>query len=975
MDQQPISSYYNQAVQLSGNKVLSISSDKPGAFYLESGEADLFYVENLPSGPGRRLFLLRTTAPFLIPSFSPNDTFSLIISALSPSTIGILEESGLARFFSENPGDAAALTDQWMLNLSAGLNNFGTLPLLSGISAMPQFTPDAAKGYSAAGPSEVIWIESEGLKPRYFNFATPGPECPPLIPLTSNLWMKPGAAIPKQVFTTAQVIARPDFLPSLTGFNLLIIPILKRLHADLSKVELTHVRDTHSFRNNAIFNSITRFKSIITGKTTDTLFEGRSDGQGGTSAALSPNILLLQVMQLVGKSELIEFIDPGNRISGKHDFLWNILRASNIRSRQVILEPHWWTNNAGSMLGFLKADQTPVALIAKGNTAYWMIDLKNKRKEIVNEQITELLDPRAHSFFTPFPKGNLGGKDLIRFALQFTYSDIISFLVIGVIGALLALIIPVVGGYIFNTVIPGGNTRELWQIGAIMVICVITIGLLNFAKSIAVLRMAGKAGYKLQSALWDRILSLKVDFFRNYSPGNLAERSMGIERIRDTLSTTVLGAIISGIFSVFYLALLFFYDLKLALLALALGLVVAGFTLTISLLAYKHVVFMRRMDAMISGFLLMAIRGINKIRVTGSKEKVFALWADRYAQQKDHYRQKRTLLMVASIFTVTFPVLASMLIFIRVYNIFTSGVPGFGIGDFVAFNSAYLSFQGALIQTFMVTVPLLNIKPTYELFKPILEAETEDTNEKLDPGELSGGIEVTNLSFKYAESPDWSLKELSFTIRPGEFVAFTGSSGSGKSTLIRLLLGFEYYQVGSILFDNKELKSLDIRSVRDQLGVVLQNSKIMQGTVLYNITGSSMYTEEEAWKAAEMAGCAQEIDNLPNKMYTILPPGGDILSGGQQQRIIIARALIRNPKILIFDEATSALDNETQQIVSLSIDKMSATRIVIAHRLSTIINADRIFVLDKGELIEQGTYKDLVEKNGFFAELTRRQLA
>lgn len=640
-----------------------------------------------------------------------------------------------------------------------------------------------------------------------------------------------------------------------------------------------------------------------------------------------------------------------------------------------MLEPHWWTNNAGSMLGYLKSDQTPVALVAKGNTGYWMIDLKNRRKELVTESVHETLDPKAFSFFTPFPKGKLTGKDLLRFALKFTYRDIISFIVIGVIGALLALIIPVVGGYVFNTVIPGGNTRELWQIGGIMVICVITIGLLNFAKSIAVLRMAGKAGYKLQSALWDRILSLKVDFFRNYTPGNLAERSMGIERIRDTLSTTVLGAIISGIFSIFYLALLFFYDLKLALLALVLGLVVAGFTLTISLLAYKHVVFMRRMDAMISGFLLMAIRGINKIRVTGAKEKVFALWADRYSQQKDHYREKRNLLMVASIFTVTFPVLASMLIFIRVYDIFTSGLPGFGIGDFVAFNSAYLSFQGALIQTFMVTVPLLNIKPTYELFQPILEAETEDLNEKLDPGELSGKIEVTNLSFKYPDSPDWSLKDLTFTIRPGEFVAFTGSSGSGKSTLIRILLGFEYYNVGSILFDHKELKGLDIRGVRDQLGVVLQNSKIMQGTVLYNITGSSMYTEDEAWKAAEMAGCASDIESLPNKMYTVLPPGGDILSGGQQQRIIIARALIRNPKILIFDEATSALDNETQQIVSSSIDKLNATRIVIAHRLSTIINADRIFVLDKGQLIEQGSYKELVDKNGFFAELTRRQLA
>jgi ATP-binding cassette subfamily C protein len=206
-------------------------------------------------------------------------------------------------------------------------------------------------------------------------------------------------------------------------------------------------------------------------------------------------------------------------------------------------------------------------------------------------------------------------------------------------------------------------------------------------------------------------------------------------------------------------------------------------------------------------------------------------------------------------------------------------------------------------------------------------------------------------------------------------VAITGSSGSGKSTLVRLLLGFENYNTGSILFDDRELKDLDIRGIRDQLGVVLQNSKIMQGTVLYNITGSSLFTEEDAWRAAEMAGCDDEIRNLPNKMYTILPPGGDTLSGGQQQRIIIARALIRNPKIFIFDEATSALDNETQGIVSASIERLNATRIVIAHRLSTIINADRIFVLDKGQLIEEGSYQELIEKNGFFAELTRRQLA
>lgn len=975
MEQQVISSFYTHSRTLFSNKTFSLNDDSSVAFYIETGEADIFYVEKLPSGPGRRLFLTRVSAPFLIPSFKNNDTLSLVMCSLTDCTLGILNPDSQKKLLEANPDYASSLIDKWFLKFPEGMNNSGALPQLNGIKASTTFNAEPNKNYCTTNPEEVLWIESTDLKPIYCNLTDPKADGLILFPITSRLWINIGEVVQKRLLTTKEVILKEHFLAQLFGFNELLVSILKNLYAGEQQVALQNVGNTYAFRTNAVFGAFNRFKAIISGRISDELFTEDKGSACSPKNLMNQNMLLLQTCQMIGKEERIEFVDPGNRISDKHDSLWNILRASNIRSRMVNLEPHWWSNNAGSMLGFLKADHTPVALVAKGNTKYLMIDLANRKKELVTQSVHQLLEPKAYSFFTPFPKGKLNGKDLLNFALQFTYRDIISFLLIGIIGALLALVIPVVGGYIFNYVIPGGDINELWQIGAIMVICVITIGLLNFAKSIAVLRMAGKAGYKLQSALWDRILSLQVGFFRNYSPGNLAERSMGIEKIRDTLSTTVLGALISGIFSVFYLGLLFFYDVHLALLALVLGIVVAGFTLTISLLAYKHVAFMCRMNAMISGFLMMAIRGINKIRVTGSKEKVFAIWADRYAQQKDHYRQKRNLIMIANIFTVTFPVLASLLIFIRVYALFTSGASGFGIGDFVAFNSAYLSFQGAMIQTFMVTVPLMNIKPTFELFQPILEAETEDTNEKLDPGELSGRIEITQLSFKYPDSPDWSLKDLNMTINPGEFVAITGSSGSGKSTLVRLLLGFEYYQAGSVLFDNKELKDLDIRGIRDQFGVVLQNSRIMQGTVLYNITGSSLYTEEDAWNAAEMAGCADEIRNLPKKMYTVLPPGGDNLSGGQQQRIVIARALIRNPKVFIFDEATSALDNETQGIVSASIEKLHATRIVIAHRLSTIMNADRIFVLDKGQLIEEGSYKALIEKNGFFAELTRRQLA
>jgi len=270
---------------------------------------------------------------------------------------------------------------------------------------------------------------------------------------------------------------------------------------------------------------------------------------------------------------------------------------------------------------------------------------------------------------------------------------------------------------------------------------------------------------------------------------------------------------------------------------------------------------------------------------------------------------------------------------------------------------------------------VMSIKPTFELLKPILDAEVEDYNNKKDPGELQGDIEISNLKFKYQDAPEITLKGISLKVNAGEFVALVGGSGSGKSTLFRLLLGFEEYDSGAILFDNVDLKELDIRIVRDQIGVVLQNGKIMQGSVLYNIVGASNYTEADAWEAARMAGCDKDIEKMEKQMQTFLPAGGGSLSGGQQQRIVIARALIKKPKLLLFDEATSALDNDTQQTVTENVDKLQATRVVIAHRLSTIRGADKIIVLERGEIVEQGCYDELLEKKEWFYKLVKSQMS
>ena len=215
------------------------------------------------------------------------------------------------------------------------------------------------------------------------------------------------------------------------------------------------------------------------------------------------------------------------------------------------------------------------------------------------------------------------------------------------------------------------------------------------------------------------------------------------------------------------------------------------------------------------------------------------------------------------------------------------------------------------------------------------------------------------------------LNALSFRIEPGEFVAFVGSSGSGKSTLLRLLLGFERPDSGAISYDGRGLTTLDPQAVRRQLGVVLQDGRLLTGDMGSNILGATGLGLDKAWKAAELAGIADEIRAMPMGMHTQLANNGSGLSGGQRQRILLARALVHQPRILLLDEATSALDDRTQAAVAGRLEHMGATRIVIAHRLSTMMQADRIFVLESGRIVESGTYADLWARGGAFHELVR----
>lgn len=268
------------------------------------------------------------------------------------------------------------------------------------------------------------------------------------------------------------------------------------------------------------------------------------------------------------------------------------------------------------------------------------------------------------------------------------------------------------------------------------------------------------------------------------------------------------------------------------------------------------------------------------------------------------------------------------------------------------------------------------IIPAFDRMRPILETLPEQQEEGGAPGNITGDIEVNNVSFSYESDGPMVLKDISFHIRPGEYIGIVGASGCGKSTLLNLLLGFENPKSGRIYYDGRDIDSIDKRELRKRFGVVLQNGGLIAGSIRDNITiAASSATLEQVKQAVCDAGMEADIAEMPMGLHTVLSEGEGFISGGQRQRILIARAIVGNPKLLFLDEATSALDNTTQTAVCESLDRLKVTRVVIAHRLSTIIHCDRIFVMDDGRIVEEGNFETLMEKKGLFYELASRQLS
>ncbi len=663
-----------------------------------------------------------------------------------------------------------------------------------------------------------------------------------------------------------------------------------------------------------------------------------------------------------------------------------VCAASRVRHRRVALRGDWWKTDCGALLAFRGRPDAkdnalePVAVLPLGPGRYELLEPAAGARMPLDGAAAAALHPFAYALYRPFGDGKVGLRGLLAFFGRDMARDVAMAAALGVLGALLGMAIPMATGKIFDVVVPSADRAGLAHFTLGLIAAAAASAAFSFTQAIALLRVEGKWGGCVQAAVWDRLLRLPAPFFREYTVGDLAMRANAVNSMRELISGSVLASTVASLQGGFNLFLLFHYHSQLALVACLVLAAVAAFQIAVMWLSLRKRYALTELEGKLGGLVLQLLNGISKLRVSAAEPRAFAVWSRRYAESCQAAFSAERLGAYASVFNGFIPVLSTMVLYYVVDANLHPGAsnPGaapISVGDFIAFSAAFSTFLSAGTSLSATALQLAAVGPLWSRARPILEAVPEDDGSKAHPGLLQGRIDVRHASFRYRADGPRVLDDVSFHVEPGQFVAVVGPSGSGKSSLMRLLLGFEKPELGAVYYDGKDLAKHDVTAIRRQIGAVLQNARLIAGDVYTNIVGGLPLSMEEAWAAAEAAGLADDIRGMPMGMQTIIGEGASTLSGGQRQRLIIARALARKPRIILFDEATSALDNRTQAIVTESLSKLKVTRLVIAHRLSTIRDADRILVIDRGALKEAGTYDELMARKGLFFELACRQTA
>ncbi|MCL2603789.1 MAG: ATP-binding cassette domain-containing protein [Defluviitaleaceae bacterium] len=643
-----------------------------------------------------------------------------------------------------------------------------------------------------------------------------------------------------------------------------------------------------------------------------------------------------------------------------------LLRPSGCMRRRVELKGEWWKDSVDPFFG-CTVDGNPVALLP-GKTGGYTYRGKDGKRIKVNKKTAKHIAEDAFCFYKPFALKRLRLADLALFMVKNArLSDFAYVMVISLIVSLLGLASPYVSSQLYGTVIPSGIKTNILTVGFLLLGTAVGSMLFGLAQNLVLTRFS-TLFIRVQNAAMMRVLSLPVTFFKDYAAGEVASRMQSLTALCQTISNTVMSTGLTALFSFVFLFQMNLYAP--AMVAPALLIIVVMLITSVMTTVLQLNISRKRMMASskLSALLFALISGIQKIKLTGAKKRAFAKWAASYKEIGQLTYSPPMFLRLLEPINLVISMGGSILLY------YAAGSSGIGAADYIAFIAAYGAMSGAIMSLSSLADTFADVRTNLEMVRPLMEEQPEIVEGKKQIVSLSGHLEMNNISFRYTKDGPLILDNVSVKIRPGEYVAIVGKTGSGKSTLLRLLLGFEKPETGGIYYDGHSLETLDLRALRQCIGVDLQNGKLFAGSIFANIVVTAPWkTLEDAWAAAELSGIAADIREMPMNMHTMITEGGGGVSGGQRQRILIARALISRPKLIFFDEATSALDNITQRHVANSIDGLKATRVIIAHRLSTIRGCDRVIMLENGKVAEEGGYDELMNKRGEFYELVKRQ--
>jgi NHLM bacteriocin system ABC transporter ATP-binding protein len=926
-----------------------------GGWLVESGQVDLFAVALADGEPGRRYPLCSIAAGELILPLPLAPERAVIAIGRLDAAIRWLSPEEIAAW---PPARRAASTDSWICQIAAAA--FGERAVGPEFAAEPGQSIALAAGQGLHAPRGAVWaIPARGRLCLGDGSAV----LADAMPIAAGLWLR---AVEDSV---VDCLATDEALAGEAGDS-----GLKRFHDAVSAGLGERIaRDEEQGRQRIAARADIDRRSMAAGLQNLAGVAGAVPQLPAPVLGGEPALAALAAVAAhhgIAVTRLPRFHGPAETA------LRSVARANGIGMRQVLLREAWWRSDNGALLARHGESRRPAALLPEGRRAYRLWDPADGKSSAVDAASAGDIAPQAVMVYRPLPDAIGGVAALARFAGRGIGRELGTILAMGALGGGVAALLPLATGYLFGSVVPRAEAGQALAVICGLVVAALGAGVFELTKAIALLRLEGRLEMAMQPALMHRMLGLPVNFFRGFGTGELMNRVLSVQTMRRLLAGNTLVSLLSAVFAMMSLAVILLYSPLLAIVSTVVVGVAGAVCAALALLELRQERARVALRGQEDGLLVQILQGVAKLRVAAGEARIFAVWAALFAQQKRRFLAARRYAAAGEVFDEVYPILALLVLFFAASRLLMPGKAGaasFGLGAFLAINAAFGQLLAATISMARALATSLDLVPLFERLRPILGTAPEARADKSEAAPLAGRIELSGVSFRYAEGMRLVLDDVSLRIEPGAFVAFVGPSGSGKSTLLRLLLGFETAESGDILYDGQSVTTLDMGSLRRQIGVVLQHCRITTGSIFQNITSGLPYTLDDAWAAAHLAGIAADIEAMPMGMHTLLMEGSSTLSGGQRQRLMIARALIGRPRILLFDEATSALDNRSQALVMQSLERLSTTRIVIAHRLSTVERADRIFVIERGRLVEDGTYAELVAGDGPFSRLARRQ--